>query len=76
MLFGLCNAGSVNLQMLDLAMAHLPAKTDLDDILVYSTDLWGHLEHLRKVVQANSKAGSKIQSRKPRFFSQKYSISA
>ena len=56
--FGLSNAGSVYSRMLDLVMAHLPAKfwlSYLDDILVYATDLWEHLEHLRKVVQAQPK---------------------
>ena len=52
--FWLANARSVYSQMLDLALAHLPADywlSYLDNILVYSMDTWAHLEHLRKVVQ-------------------------
>ena len=40
----------------------------LDDILVYLTDSWGHLEHLRKVVQVHTKAGIKIQPKKTKIF--------
>ena len=50
--------------MLDLAMAHLPA----DCILVYSTDPWGTLEHPRKVEQAHTQVGIKIQQKKPKIF--------
>ena len=45
--FGLSNAGSIYSQMLDLAMAYLPADYRLlylDDILVYSMDTRVHLE--------------------------------
>ena len=62
--FGFCNAGSVYSRMLELAMAHLPAKywlSYLEGILVYSTDPWGHLEHLRKVEQSHTQAEIKIQ---------------
>ena len=50
MSFSLSNAGSMYSRMLDLAMTHLPADyrlSYLDYILVYSTDLWVHLDHLR-----------------------------
>ena len=50
--------------MLDLAMAHLPA----DCILVYSTDPWGTLEHPRKVEQAHTQVGIKIQPKKTKIF--------
>ena len=40
----------------------------LDDILVYLMDSWEHLEHLRKVVQAHTKAGIKIQPKKTKIF--------
>ena len=40
----------------------------LDDILVYSTDPWEHMEHLRKVVQANTKAEIRIQPKKTKIF--------
>ena len=40
----------------------------LDDILVYSTDPCGHLEHLWEVVQANTQAGIKIQPKKTNIF--------
>ena len=40
----------------------------LDEILVYLMDSCGHLEHLRKVVQANTKAGIKIQPKKTKIF--------
>ena len=43
--FGLWNAVSVYSQMLDLALAHLPANywlSYLDDILVYSMDTLDH----------------------------------
>ena len=56
---------------LDLAMAHLPAEfwlSYLNDMLVYSTDPWRHLEHLRKVVQAHTKAGINIQPMKTKIF--------
>ena len=36
--------------------------------LVHSTDPWGHLEHLKKVVQAHSQAGIKIQPKKTKIF--------
>ena len=40
----------------------------LDDILVYLSDLWEDLEHLRKVVQAHTQTGSKIQPMKTKIF--------
>ena len=54
-------------------MTHLPTEfrdwlSYLDDVLVYSTDLWGHLEHLRKVVQAHTRAGIKNQPQKTKIF--------
>ena len=51
--FGLSNAGSVYSRMLDLALAHLPVEywlSYLDDILVYSMDIWDHLKHLKSIV--------------------------
>ena len=69
--FGLSNAGSVYSRMLDMALAHLPAEywlSYLDDILVYSMDSWEHLEHLRKIVHAHTKAGIKIQPSKTKIF--------
>ncbi len=63
--------GSNYSRMLDLAMAHLPAEyllSYLEDILVYSTDPWGTLEHQRKVVQAHTQVGIKIQPKKTKIF--------
>ena len=34
----------------------------------HSTDPWGHLKHLRKVVQAHTKAGMKIHPKKTKIF--------
>ena len=68
--FGLSNAGSVYSQMQDVTMAHLAAEfwlSYLNDILVYSTDpCRGHLEHLRKAVQAHTPAATRYSKRRPR----------
>ena len=67
MTFVLCNAGSVYSPGNGLRPAEYWLSY-LDDILVYLTDSWGHLEHLRKVVQAHTKAGIKIQPKKTKIF--------
>ena len=70
--FGSSNAGSAVFEdAIDLTMVHLPPEfwlIYLDDILVYSTDPWEHLEHLRKVVQAHTKAEIRIQPKKTKIF--------
>ena len=61
----------VHSQMLDQAMAHIPEGfwlSYLDAILVHSIDPWGHLEHLKKVVQAHTQAGIKIKPKKTKIF--------
>ena len=57
--------------MFDLALAHLPVEywlSYLDDILVYSMDTWDHLKHLNSIVEAHTKAGIKIRSKKTKIF--------
>ena len=71
MAFGLSNSGSVYSRMFDLALAHLPVEywlSYLDDILVYSMDTWDHLKHLNSIVEAHTKAGIKIRSKKTNIF--------
>ena len=70
--------------IMDLAMTHLPTEfrdwlSYLEDVLVYSTDLWGQCK--RQVVQGSTRQyklilekGSRISHRKSRFFSQKWII--
>ena len=69
--FGLSNTGSVYSRMLNLALAHLPVEywlSYLGDILVYSMDTWDHLKHLKSIVEAHTRAGIKIQSKKTKIF--------
>ena len=69
--FGLFNAASMYRRMLDLGMAHLPEDywlSYLDDVLVYYMESQEHIEHLRKVVQAHTKAGIRIQPKKTKRF--------
>ena len=57
--------------MLDLALTHLPVEywlSYLDNVLVYSMDTWGHLKHLRRIVEAHTKAGIKIEPKKTKIF--------
>ena len=56
--FGLSNARSVCSRMLDVAMAHSPS------------DYW-FSEHLKKVIQAHTKTGIKIQYRDRKYFHRK-----
>lgn len=60
------NAGSVYNRIQDIAMSNLPRDywlSYLDDVLVYSSKVWEHLKHLRRIVEAHSKAGIKIQTK-------------
>ena len=41
---------------------------------MYSMDSWEHLEHLKKVVQAHTKAEIKIQPKKRKIFQSKVEI--
>ena len=57
--------------MLNMALVHLPVEywlSYLDDILVYSTDTWDHLKHLKSIMEAHTKAGIKIQPKKTKIF--------
>ena len=62
MLFGLANAGSVYIRMLDIAMKEVARD------LKYSGKPWAQFGHLTQVVLAHAAAGIKIQPCKTKLF--------
>ena len=69
--FGLANAPATYSRLVAKALQHLPSSEVLcylDDNAVHSTDAWGHLRILRKVLAAFRAAGLQISPEKAQLF--------
>ena len=69
--FGLANAPATYSRLVAKALRHLPSSEVLcylDDTTVHSTDAWGHLRILRKVLAAFRAAGLQISPEKAQLF--------
>lgn len=65
--FGLCNAPSTYSRLVQMALDRLPpgfALGYLDDIIVHSSSLSEHLQHLRQVVNLHVSCGMKLNLKK------------
>ena len=65
--FGLANAPSAYSRLVQMALDQLPpgfAMGYIDDIIVHSTSLKDHVDHLRQVVQLHVKMGMKLNLKK------------
>ena len=65
--FGLANAPSAYSRLVQMALDQLPpgfAMGYIDDIIIHSTSLRDHVDHLRQVVQLHVKMGMKLNLRK------------
>ena len=71
MLFGLANAPATYSRVIAKALRHLPCSEVLcylDDTAIHSSDAWGHLRVLRKVLAAFRAAGLQISPEKAQLF--------
>ena len=72
--FGLANAGTVYIRMLDIAMKEVDREfwtSYPDDILTYSGEPWAQFGHLTQILLAHKVAGIKIQPCKTKLFQSK-----
>lgn len=69
--FGLCNGPATYSRLVSLVLKDVPdsiALKYLDDVLIHSSSLSGHIDGLRQVFTAYEKAGMKLEPSKCNFF--------
>ena len=69
--FGLSNSPAAYCRLVQKALNYLPGGFSLaylDDILIYSTSMADHLDHLEQVVKLHAKVGMKLNLRKCKLF--------